>query len=189
MGEINPNQPVNSTQPPETAQVMRAFVNNPRAEFEGQADGEFIILLLRAHPITQFPWILNSIFIFLILIIVNFFLPIFLTPQQIVFFNIFIIAVILGYIWFNFLSWYFNVGLITNKRVIDIDFSSVLYKEVTETRLDKIEDVTAKAGGYLKSLFNYGDIFIQTAGTEENIEFINVPFPSRAVEVINDLMT
>ncbi len=174
---------------PEKSEAMSAFINHPRATFEGQSDGEFIILLLRAHPVTQLSWVLNSIFMLLILIVLNFFLPIFLIVGQIIFFNVFIIALILSYIWFNFLSWYFNVGLITNERIIDIDFSSVLYKEVTATRADKIEDVTAKTGGYFKSLFNYGNIFIQTAGTEENIEFLNVPFPSRVVEVINDLMT
>lgn len=173
---------------PETAHVMRSYITHPKVAFEGQSEQEKIILLLRAHPLTQVPWILNSIFLFFIVIVLNFFLPIFLSPQQIIFFNVFMLVVILSYIWFNFLSWYFNVGLITNQRIVDIDFNSILYKEVTATRLDKIEDVTSKSGGYFKSLFNYGNVFIQTAGTEVNIEFMNVPFPSRVVEVINRIM-
>ncbi len=172
----------------ESAQVFHAFVSHPQALFEGQTDSEYIILLLRAHPITQIPWVINSIFLLIIIGVLNLFLPLFLNMREILFFNIFLISVDLGYVWFNFLSWYFNVGIITNERIVDIDFSGILYKEVSATRLNKIEDVTDKTGGYLRSLFNFGHVYVQTAGTEENIEFIDVPFPSRVVRVINDLM-
>ncbi|MDO9028065.1 MAG: hypothetical protein Q7U68_04300, partial [Candidatus Roizmanbacteria bacterium] len=52
----------------------------------------------------------------------------------------------------------------------------------------KIEDITVKSGGYLQSLFDYGSIFVQTAGTAVNIEFNNVPYPTDAVQVINKLL-
>lgn len=103
--------------------------------------------------------------------------------------NCFGIVAILSYIWFSFLNWYFNVGIVTSRRVIDIDFDSVLYKEVTSARLDKIEDMTVKTGGYLESLFDYGTIFIQTAATSEsNVEFTNAPHPTDVIEAINKLI-
>jgi hypothetical protein len=80
------------------------------------------------------------------------------------------------------------VGLITNERIVDVDFYNVLYKEVTATRIEKIEDVTSKSGGFIESFFHYGDVFVQTAGNELNIEFLEVPSPSRVVRIINDLM-
>lgn len=95
---------------------------------------------------------------------------------------------ILSYIWFNFISWYFNVGIITNERIIDVDFHAVIYKEVTETILPKVEDVTAKSGGFFSAIFNYGNVFVQTAGTEANIEFHNVPKPAEVTKIINDLV-
>ncbi|MEK9169247.1 MAG: hypothetical protein AAB788_00730, partial [Patescibacteria group bacterium] len=103
--------------------------------------------------------------------------------------NLFFIIFILSYIWFNILNWYFNVGIITNKRVIDIDFYAVLYKEITNAQLGRIEDTTVKSGGYIESFFDYGSIFVQTAGTEANVEFINVPHPSDAVQIINKLLS
>ena len=77
----------------------------------------------------------------------------------------------------------------TNKRILDVDFYSILYREVSETRLTKVEDITSKTGGYFGSLFNYGNVFVQTAGSEVNIEFLNVPDPANAVKIINDLQT
>ena len=102
---------------------------------------------------------------------------------------LFFTIIIFSYIWFNILNWYFNVGIITSKRVIDIDFYAVLYKEITNAQLGRIEDTTVKSGGYLESFFDYGSIFVQTAGTEANVEFINVPHPSDAVQIINKLLS
>ena len=79
--------------------------------------------------------------------------------------------------------------MVTDERIIDIDFHSVLYKEVTIAMLKKIEDVTSKAGGFFSSLFDYGNVFVQTAGTEANIEFMNVPKPSQVAKIINQLLS
>ncbi len=167
--------------------LLHAFCIRPNAKFESQLEGEEIILLLRAHPITQLPWILNGIFIFILLMFIDFFAGTLFSAEQFLIFNVGIIAFIFAYYWFNFLSYFFNVGLITNKRVLDVDFHAVIYKEVTEARVEKIEDITAKTGGYAASLFNFGNVFVQTAGSELNIEFINVPRPTDVVKIINSI--
>ncbi|MBI4008697.1 PH domain-containing protein [Candidatus Roizmanbacteria bacterium] len=169
--------------------LLHAYCIKPAYRFETQQADEQIILMLRAHPITQLPWILNSFFLFVLLVFLNFLFPQFFSTSQIIFLNLFGGTVIFSYIWFNILSWFFNVGIITNERIIDVDFHGVIYKEVTETKLSKVEDVTTKSGGFIASLFNYGNVFIQTAGTELNIEFINIPKPSEATKIINDLIT
>lgn len=99
------------------------------------------------------------------------------------------VVFLLSFIWFNFLNWYFNVGIVTSRRVVDIDFYSVLYKEITIARFDRIQDMTVKSGGYFEAFFNYGTIFVQTAGTEANIEFANVPRPAEVVQTIEKLLT
>ncbi len=169
-------------------EVLHSFCLYPDVKFETQAGGETVILVLRAHPLTQIYWIINAFIFFLLLVVVNFVLASFFTINQTVFINVFGVVFILSYIWFNFLNWFFNIGIVTSQRVVDIDFTMIIYKEVTGTHLEKIEDITAKSGGYLPSLFDYGDVFIQTAGTEINIEFLNVPHPSQVVKVINGLL-
>lgn len=166
-----------------------SYCLNPQVKFDTQEDGENIYLLLRSHPFTQIGWILSSIFFFILLFVLNLFPQSFLNLGQILIINLFFIIFILSYIWFNILNWYFNVGIVTSKRVIDIDFYAVLYKEITVAQLEKIEDITVKSGGYFESLFDYGSIFIQTAGTEANVEFIDVPYPSEATQIINKLLS
>ncbi|MBI5127400.1 PH domain-containing protein [Candidatus Roizmanbacteria bacterium] len=174
--------------PKSVNKVFFSYLIHPQIKFETYEPGEKVILLLRAHPVTQLHWIINSIILFIVLFFINFILPSFLLLNQIFVLNVFILVFILSFIWYSFLNWYFNVGIITNKRVIDVDFHGILYKEVTVARLNKIEDITVKSGGYFASLFDYGTVFTQTAGTEANVEFINIPFPSLVVQNINQLL-
>ena len=169
--------------------ALYSYCLNPQIKFDTHEEGEEIYLLLRSHPFTQINWVLSSIFFFILLFVLNFFIQSFFNLGQIFIINLFFIVFTLSYIWFNIINWYFNVGIVTGRRVIDIDFYAVLYKEITVAQLSHIEDVTVKSGGYFKSLFDYGSIFIQTAGTEANVEFIDVPHPSEAAQIINKLLS
>lgn len=168
-------------------QFLHSYCIRPDVQFEAQAKDEVILLVLRAHPITFIPWIFNSIVFLIALIVLNFILPNFMVANQVIFINIFAIILIFSYIFFNFLSWFFNVGIITNQRIIDIDFDNVIYKEVTETSLNRIQDITSKSGGFFEAFFNYGNLFVQTAASEQNIEFLNIPNPADVVRIIEDL--
>ena len=76
----------------------------------------------------------------------------------------------------------------TNKRVVDIDWVNLLYRQVSEAQLEKIQDVTYKMSGILDSFFNFGSVFIQTAGPDPNFEFESVPNPDLVVRKINELL-
>lgn len=162
--------------------------------FETQEPGETIILLLRAHFITNVTWITLSIililfpiFLFPILISASL-LPAWI-PQTfltILFLGWYLIT--LSYILVNFLLWYFTVSIVTNERVIDIDFVNILNKKFAETRISKIEDVTERTGGFIRTVFNFGDVIVQTAGTEEVFQFLAVPRPVEVVHIVNQLM-
>jgi len=169
-------------------QLLHSYCLNPEVRVESQGINEHVLLVLRAHPITQLPWIFNVIVLFVLFIALNLLLFSSFSLQQVLFVNIFGVVLLLTYIWFSFLTWFFNVGVITNERIVDIDFTSIIYKEVTETRLDRIEDITSKSGGYFESFFDYGNVFVQTAAKEENIEFLNVPKPSEIVRIIDELI-
>ncbi len=168
--------------------LFHSFCVRPATRFDTQSDSEQVLLVLRSHPITLFPVFINGLFLFFILFFSNFFIASFLTIPQVLFINCFILVFIGNYLWFGFLNWYFNVGIISNHRVVDVDFNAVLFKEVTYTLISHIEDVTAKTGGFLESLFKFGNLFIQTAGTETNTEFLNIPHPSSAAKIINGLI-
>lgn len=172
----------------ESHRAFHSFCLRPKIRFDGQNKKEEVILILRAHPITQIYWVINGFILFTILILLNFILPTFLDYYRVLFFDIFGLMITFAYVWFNFLGWFFNVGMVTTERVIDIDFNNVIYKEVTIAMLRKIEDVTSKSGGFFSSIFDYGNVFVQTAGTEANIEFMEVPAPSQVAKIINQLL-
>lgn len=172
--------------------VFAAFAAFPKGiNFTGEHDGEEIILLLRAHPITNAPWILIAILLLLIPLVIFPFLGVLGLPvgpgAGLAFFLLWYLGSF-TYAFLNFLSWYFNVGIITNERVVDIDWNSITNREVTMALISKIQDVTPKQIGVLFSIFDFGSIFVQTAGTEPNIEFLNVPHPQLVARKIQELM-
>lgn len=161
--------------------------------FETQGESEQIILLLRKHGITNLSWLILS---FLLVLVPLFLFP-FLTRQNFLpleFGNLKNGILLVWYLFtstyffVNFLLWYFTVSIITNERIIDVDFINIMHKEFSATSLEKVEDVSMKRGGLISALFDYGDVFVQTAGTNANFEFLAVPHPEEVVRVINNLM-
>lgn len=86
----------------------------------------------------------------------------------------------------SFITWFFNTSLITTERVVDIDFSEVVYKNIAETKMDLVQDVSYTQSSVIRTLFNYGDVLVQTAGTIDNFDLQAVPNPDRAVEIVEE---
>ena len=169
------------------SQYLCALNVKPAIRFGGQMPQEEVLLLLRAHPVTQIFWVVNSISLLVLLSVLDQFVPDFLNPQQILFLNVFSLAFIISYAWSNFLVWFFNVGIVTNQRIVDIDFGNILYQDVAAAKLQKIDEVNGVTAGFFGSIFNYGNIFVKTFSDENNIEFLNVPMPNEVVLIINSL--
>ncbi len=91
-----------------------------------------------------------------------------------------------GFAFQSFLNWYFEVLLVTNKKVVDIDR---LASNISETTLKNIQDVTSKIDGNLEQILNIGSIYIQTAAEREEFEFDTVDNPSFVRDAISDLIS
>lgn len=175
----------------ETSNPFSSFASSPvGVRFETQELEEKIILLLRKHWITNLPWLVSTIILVFAPLSLRYFPLLAFLPTRFQ-----IMAIVLWYLLVTafvleqFLTWFFNVYIITDERIVDIDFYNLLYKEVSDAKIDRIQDVTYKMGGVVRALFNFGDIFIQTAGTEPNFEFRAVPRPDRVVRVLEELRT
>lgn len=161
--------------------------------FSGEEENETIIILLRAHIVTNASWllvvlgaVLVPLILFPILAIFNIFPSVGAGTE--IFMTLLWYAGIFTYGFVNFLYWYFNIYLVTSERVVDIDWYSLLLQKVSSTQISHIEDVTAVRGGVISSLFDFGDIRIQTAGTEEQFEFANIPHPQLVVKKLEELV-
>lgn len=173
-----------------TKNPLTSFAYQPgNVRFMDQDPEEKIILFLRWHPITNLGWILASILIFLA---PGFFVSIPIVSALPLNYRLIIVLlwylIGLAYVYENFLHWFFSAFLVTNKRVIDIDFENLIYRQVSFASLEKIQDITVKSGGGAMVLFNYGDVFIQTAGEIPNIEFERIPRPDKVAHVLKQLV-
>lgn len=156
--------------------------------FESMDKEEKVILFLRKHFITNIPWILMTVIMFLIPAFVQDLSLFDSIPSNFMFAFILIWYLIsTAYFLESFLTWFFNVYIVTDERVIDIDFYNLIYKEVSDASIDRIQDVTYNMGGVIRTMFNYGDVLIQTASEVPNFEFQAVPKPDKVAKVLQDL--
>lgn len=173
--------------------MFSAYLENPtNCFFEGQDSDENIILLLRAHIITNLSWIIPAA----LLVSLPYYLPKFISfagfslkglPET--FTTAFLIInylLVLVISFEGFLNWYFNVNIVTNKRIVDIDFHSILFRNVDLAPLSSIQEASGQVGGLLGIIFNFGDVFIQTAGARVSLDFHNVPNPTKVADIIMD---
>jgi len=173
---------------------LSSFYLNPGGiSFKEQEEDEEIVLLLRRHLVTSIPWLCVALVLLFAPIFLSFFsgyfsfLPLVPTAYKI-FFLLFYYLCVLMYAFVNFISWFYNVSLVTQKRLVDIHFFDILYHDMAMTKINLIEDITFTQAGFIRSFFNYGDIFIQTAGEKMHFDFSAIPSPERVMEIIENLM-
>ncbi len=166
------------------------LVRPPGSEFINQHSQEKILLVLRQHPIVNVGWMLTTVALILAPFIVFPVFPLFdFVPDRFQFFAmigwyLFISAFVIE----QFLHWYYNIYIITDERIVDIDFVSLMYRNVSEAKIDKIEDVTATTAGLFGGVFNYGSVAVQTAAEKREFEFDRVPRPDKVTKFLNELM-
>ena len=177
---------------------LSSYIPFPDYKVEIQDSEEQLVLMVRRHIITNWKWVVVAILMLLAPMLFAQFPGVSLLPGRfqlmtVVFWYLMILAVAVE----GFLNWYFDVFIITDERIIDIDFVNLIYKNVTTTKLDNVEDVTYSVSGALPSLLDYGNVLIQTAGagivmkpddTRPTIEIWDTPHPSRVSKLINELL-
>ncbi len=169
---------------------VTAYATKPKhAAFDSQLHQEEIALLLRRHPVTQ----LSKISI----VLVGLFFPILMFASPLLQFmpgNFKLATVISWYLILSgfalesFLTWFFNVFIITNRRVIDVDFYSMVHKDISSAKLESIQDMSVVTAGVFASLIDFGTLYVQTAGQNPKIEFEDIPHPSKVTKILNELI-
>jgi len=115
------------------------FVPRPRDfAFENQMPKEKIILLLRRHWITNLSWLFVVVLMSGVPLLLKNFPPFVFFPFPfrlvgVMIWYLFVFAVFLE----HFFSWYFSVNIITDERIVDIDFISLIHKRISEAKKDK----------------------------------------------------
>lgn len=100
--------------------------------------------------------------------------------------NFFMLAVwIYGFmIWIDY---YYDIWIITDQRIVNIEQKGLFSRTVSELRYSKIQDITTQVTGLLPTVLNYGDVKVQTAGEENEFIFRTVSDPYNVKNIIMDL--
>ena len=180
------------------------------ARFAFQKKSEKIYILTRKHFITNFGWIFRASVLcllpFILLIVGNTLLPemfqdyiagdsfmnhINNTELTITIISGIILyySFIFTYVWNNFISWFHNVYLITNERMIHTQFKLMTGTKISEAPLNNIVDIAQENYGFFPSLFNYGNVKVQTAtAMKSKFDFKQIPDPSWFRSVLYELV-
>lgn len=176
--------------------LFRSSFKDPvNCKIEGEDADEKILYIFRRAFITNLDWIFITLVLTLTPVVANIILLAaggsareLISPFFAFSLNIFWYLFVFGFAFQNFLNWFFNLYVITDKRIMDLDFVGLLHKNISETSLHNIEDVTSTVSGALKITFNYGNVFIQTAGENREFEFHDVANPSKVRDILSDIV-
>jgi len=152
------------------------------------------LYILRRHPVTFVP----TIFLFICLalvpigvyfLILNIF-PNLITgpvarPLLILFASTYCLSILL-FFYSYFIEFYLDVTIITNDRMIDIEQSSLFGRTVAEVDLYQIQDATSEVKGIFRSIFNYGNVTAQTAGSMPKFTLHDVSHPHDIRQMLLD---
>ena len=165
--------------------LLRVFPKD--ISFHGQDKGEDIVLIIRAHWITWVPQISLS----LMLVIIPFLLTFVFNGLSISFtIGLILLGIIVSVTnTLNaFFKWFYSVNIITTQRIIDVDFVNAFQHRFSEAQLEKIEDISHQHIGFIGTFFDVGTVFIQTAASQSEFEFQNIPRPRDVQDTLNDLL-
>jgi len=194
--------------PKKFAKVDKSFINKLKSEeqhgplssfsifpkrvtFYGKDPDEDIVLIVRTHWIAFVP---HVAFIFLLLVLPILFL---LLSTQVSFLGtvtlylgMLIVCLILAIniTVTTILKWYYTVNIVTDQRIVVIRMENAFYHSYAEAQLEKIEDVTHTNIGALGTIFDVGDVQIDTAGHGVDFHLKMLPRPRELQDVINDLL-
>ncbi|SRR6266404_4486447 len=165
-----------------------------RRLFPSQQEDETIYLVVREHWVNLLLKVLVWIFFAAVLIAFNRFahanLPSLYigTTGQVTLLSTQVYTLFLTLsLFLIFIFHYLNIQVITNLRVVDVTQEGLFSHTISELHIDKIEDATSQTNGILGTMFNYGDVYVQTAGAVERFEFNNVPNPAGIEKMVLDL--
>ncbi|HWY79225.1 MAG TPA: hypothetical protein VNW29_02610 [Candidatus Sulfotelmatobacter sp.] len=175
--------------------LFTTYCQNPRGiSFAEQENDETIILFLRRDFITNTPWIIATVALIFIPSLIRFIFvstnfSLFSLPETISLILLgFYYIIVVGFVFANLSSWFYNIGLITNKRGVDIDFINLATINVATSSLPDIKDAEYTQAGFAQSFFDYGDVRLRIEATGEVFVFEKVPRPTEVAGILSKLI-
>lgn len=161
----------------------------------GALPDEKIIGLYRRHPIT----ILGLVISFCVFLVLPFMAYAVLKlygaglyenqPLMSVFImsgGLFFMFVVL-FLYQHFMDYWLDMWILTNQRIINIEQNGLFSRTTSELRLYRVQDVTAEVNGFVKTILDFGMVYVQTAGEKVYFTFEDVPHPNQIAKNVLEL--
>ena len=87
--------------------------------------------------------------------------------------------------WQFWTTYYMDIWVITNRRIIDIDYLRLFDRNIAMVRLERVQDVTTHVRGIVGTLFRYGSVVVQTAGSDKEFVIDQIANPEALRDVIS----
>ncbi len=149
--------------------------------FPGQREGEDVLAVINKHPVV-YARIIAAFLVAILLPLIIFlivwfnFYPLDTYYQGGMVIGVLSCIVLLYGLLFSCIKWIneeFDIFVLTTDRLIDITQITFLKRSVTSTPLEQIQDTTGIISGTIPTLFNYGDLTVQTAAGNASEFFID----------------
>jgi len=86
-----------------------------------------------------------------------------------------------------FLDYELDMWVVTNDRLVNIEQHGLFARTIAELDLWRVQDVTSDVRGVFPTAFNYGNVYVQTAGARERFALEQVPDPHEVRKLILDM--
>jgi hypothetical protein len=170
--------------------TFKLFPKN--VKFVRKDEDEDVILVVRRHWIAYVTHILLAFVIPLIPLILLFVISGSESAlgKTTLYLGLFVASIIiaLNIVVTALMQWYYNVAIITDKRVVALDVVNVFQHKYTEILWRKIQDVSHDSVGPLSSVFDIGNIYIDTAGEGIDLTLKFIPRPRDVQDVVDNLV-
>lgn len=87
--------------------------------------------------------------------------------------------------WQFWTTYYMDIWVVTNKRVIDIDYQRLFDRNISIIRLDRVQDVATHVQGIVGTILRYGSVVVQSAGSEKEFVIDQIANPEALRDVIS----
>ena len=88
----------------------------------------------------------------------------------------------------QFVDYYLDSWIVTTDKIYDIEQNGLFSRVTAELELSKIQDITSEVKGIIPTIFNYGNVYIQTAAETDRFDFEQVHRPDDIRKAILELV-
>jgi membrane protein YdbS with pleckstrin-like domain len=162
--------------------------------FEGKRDTEEVEIFLYSHWIII---LMKTIFYGLLAFVPL--IPLLIFVRSIIDHGMLVIALffLLAYymiLWslyfYEVMVYLLDTWIVTNERILDIVQKSFFVRTVSDIDLTRVQDISVETKGLIQTVFDFGDIEIQSAGAVNKFRFRQVAHPNmikdRIMKLVNE---